>query len=73
MFTLDVSKGQFHRTISFGRVSPQNYQGRPRIPTSKQVDELVAFVCQSQETRRMSSLELSINFPLWDVRPIVIG
>ncbi|KAI1001565.1 hypothetical protein K3495_g6636 [Podosphaera aphanis] len=73
MSTLNVSKGQFYRTVSSGRVSPLRSSGRPHALTSEQVDELVAYICQSRETRRMTFLELSMNFPHWGVGQYAIG
>ncbi|KAI0991064.1 hypothetical protein K3495_g17123, partial [Podosphaera aphanis] len=65
MSTQNVGKGQFYRTVSSGRVSPLRSSGRPHALTSEQVDELVAYICLSRETRRMTVLELSMNFPHW--------
>lgn len=73
MSTQNVSKGQFYRTGSSGRVSPLRSCGRPHAFTSEQVNELVPYICQSRETRRITFLELSMKFPLWGVGKYAIG
>ncbi|KAI0993377.1 hypothetical protein K3495_g14807 [Podosphaera aphanis] len=73
MSTQNVGKGQFYGTDSSGRVSPLRSSGRPHALTSEQVDELVANICRSRETRRMTFLELSMNFPHWGAGQYTIG
>ena len=61
------------KTIQSRRVSPRLSSGRPPILSPAQVDELEAFVCSLPETRQMSYLELSKNFPEWNVGEPAIG
>ena len=51
-----------------GCVDPGKRIGRNSKISTEQGDELEKFVCSSRETRRMSYLELAMNFPQWNVR-----
>ena len=50
-----------------GCVDPGKRTGRSSKISPEQGDELEKFVCSSRETRRMSYLELAMNFPQWNV------
>ena len=54
---------QVGKTIQSRRVCPRLSSRRPPIISPVQVDELETFVCSLPETRQMSYLELSKNFP----------
>ena len=60
---LGMTINQVGKTIQSRRVSPRLSSGRPPILSPAKIDELEAFVCSLPETRQMSYLELSKNFP----------
>ncbi|POS82859.1 hypothetical protein EPUL_006124, partial [Erysiphe pulchra] len=64
---LGITRRQVKYTIYRGHVSPQKSKGRPPKLTSEQVDELEAFVVASSTNRRMSYLELAMQFSKWNV------
>ena len=57
---------QVRNTIRTGRLSPGRSTGRPPVLTFEQEEELVTFVCSSQEARQMSYLELALHFESWN-------
>lgn len=58
---------QVRNTIRTGRLSPGRSTGRPPVLTFEQEEELVTFVCSSQEAWQMSYLELALHFESWNV------
>ncbi|KAI6249474.1 hypothetical protein HI914_02760 [Erysiphe necator] len=64
---LGITRRQVKYTIYRGHVSPQKSKGRPPKLTSEQVDELEAFIVASSTNRRMSYLELAMQFSQWNV------
>ena len=64
---------QVGKTIQSRGAPPRSFSERPPSLSPAQVDELEAFVCSLPETRQMSYLELSMNFPEWNMGQDAIG
>ena len=62
---------QVRNTIRTGRLSPGRSTGRPPVLTFEQEEELVTFVCSSQEARQyhISSLPYTLSPGILDKMP----
>jgi transposase len=65
---LKVSYQQVQRACQAEQSTPKKHTGRPSKLSQEQVDELIAYIRQSRETRRTSYLRLATKvFPHWGV------
>lgn len=70
---LDISHRQVQYTCTAGHPTPSKRSGRPSSLTEEQLDELIEYIKQSKETRRMSYLRLANDiFAHWEVSEYAI-